>query len=121
MLPGNVTVTAVLGSYRSADGDEVHPGFFAVCQPDCDALNPTFQHLDFAGLGPRAFEDPAATLVLEVRFRRWNCLRNQAAQQASLVVSSHGSVSTGAAVLGLYFCPGQLSGCNAGIGDCVPK
>jgi hypothetical protein len=65
LLPGNVTISAVSGSYWSADRERLHAGFHIVCVPDSDSLNPEFQHTEIIGVGAAAFADPTATLILE--------------------------------------------------------
>lgn len=69
LLPGNVTISAVSGSYWSGDRETLHAGFHIVCAPDSDALNPEFQHTEIVGVGAAAFADPTATLILEARVR----------------------------------------------------
>lgn len=66
LLPGNVTISAVQGSYWSADRESLHPSFKAICVPDSDALNPEFQHMDIIGVSGTPIHDPTATLLLEV-------------------------------------------------------
>lgn len=67
LLPGNVTISGVSVSYLSADREELHVGSSAVAQPDSDALNPAYQHVDIIGLGAAAFADPTALAVFTVR------------------------------------------------------
>ncbi|KAL0028702.1 hypothetical protein WJX79_000762 [Trebouxia sp. C0005] len=65
-LPGNVTVSKVVGSVWSYDRQLLCSPFEALCSLDGDTLAPTYNCQVVLGAGAEQFNDPTATLLLQI-------------------------------------------------------
>ncbi|KAK9815471.1 hypothetical protein WJX72_004235 [[Myrmecia] bisecta] len=65
-LPGNVTVSKVTGSVWSCDRQLLCAPFEALCTLDSDAYLPSYNCQISLGSGPDRFDDPTATLLLQI-------------------------------------------------------
>jgi hypothetical protein len=67
-LPGNVSVTAIAGTFWNSDRESVATGFHVVPKPNSDSLNPVYAHMHVVGVGAdgNGLKNPTTSLLLEV-------------------------------------------------------